>query len=345
MHYDKITSKNEVYPQIRKLSDAGVYLSIYYITEIIADNMNIMVYNEKYNLEEKLPVTISLILDCIDYSRIYGAINGKFEFDYMLEIYLSLLEAFRSLDDENAYFRYKELIEKYWKYLSPDEISFHYSIMLGYCILRKQLTKSQLIFNRELESLYDEILENEYYKNKKVLHLPEDLYRDILFLLLREKKLDKVKELIDKYAAKIHPTERENMYHFSFAFYYFELGKFEKSLDYINKIKLDYFIYKYDVKNLMLKAYYELGFFEEAISMIHSYRELLRKEVFLTESRKVRNKNLIKFLRKLIVLRIDNKINDLENIKVDLEGSGYVRYRRWLLEKIGVLLSKKSLIK
>ncbi|NOS85622.1 MAG: hypothetical protein HOP31_10815 [Ignavibacteria bacterium] len=337
---DKIISKNKVYPQIRKLSDAGVYLSIYYITELIADNINIMVYYEKFNIEGKMPATITRILESIDYNTIYSEIKDNFEFDYLLEIYLALLKSFREMENDEAYFRYKELVNKHINHLSSDEVSFHYSIMLGCCILKGKLIKSPSGFNTELMNLYDEILKHEYYKNKKVEHLPEDLYRDILFLSIRENNLEFVKELIDKYTLKIHSSQRENMYHFSFAFYYFALEKFEKSLEYINKIKLDYFIYKYDVKNLMLKVYFELGYLEEAISMIHSYRELLRKDVFLTESRKVRNRNFIKYLRKLIILKIDNKVNEIENIRVDLQGIAEVRYKRWLISKINDIVEQ-----
>lgn len=337
---DKITSKNKVYPQIRKLSDAGVYLSIYYITELIADNINILVYREKFNMEGEVPATITRILDSIDHESIYSEIKDNFEFDYLLEIYLALLKSYREPVNDTAYFSYKELVNKYIGNLSADERSFHYSIMLGCCILKGKLAKSPPWLNTELMNLYDEILKNEYYKNKKVEHLPEDLYRDILFLSIRENNLDFVKELLDKYTVNIHSSQRENMYHFSFAFYYFALGEFEKSLDYINKIKMDYFIYKYDVKNLLLKVYYEMGYLEEAISMIHSYRELLRKDVLLTESRKIRNRNFIKFLRKLIILKIDNKVKEIENISVDLQGIAEVRYKRWLISKINEIVEQ-----
>ncbi len=128
------------------------------------------------------------------------------------------------------------------------------------------------------------------------------------------------------------------------AFYYFSLEKFERSLEYINKIKLDYFIYKYDVKNLMLKLYFELGYDEEAISMIHSYRELLRKDVFLTDSRKLRNRNFIKYLRKLIILKIDNNIKDIENIKIDLQNINEIRYKRWLISKVDEIVESRMVI-
>lgn len=341
---DKIISKSKVYPQIRKLSDAGVYLSIYYITELISENINIIVYSEKFNVEGKMPDVITRIFESIDQEKIFSEIKGKFEFDYLLEIYLALLKAFKEPANDAAYYSYKELVNRYIGNLSTDEISFHYSIMIGCCILKGKLSKSPAGYNTELMNLYDEILKNEYYKNKKVQHLPEDLFRDILFLSIRENNLAFVKELIDKYTAKIHSSQHDNMYHFSFAFYYFALGEFEKSLEYINKIKMDYFIYKYDVKNLLLKVYYEMGYLEEAISMIHSYRELLRKDVFLTESRKVRNRNFIKFLRRLIILKIDNKAHEIENLKIDLQVVSEMRYKRWLLIKIDEIVETGSVV-
>jgi hypothetical protein len=334
VQYDKIISKHKVYPRIRKLSDAGIYLSIYYITEMIAENINIVVYNEKFNFEEKLPSTISLILDCINYIRIYSTIKGSFECDFILEIYLALLAAFRNLDEENAYYTYKDLVNKYKGKLSHDEISFHYSIMLGCCILKGKLTRNPVDKNTELMNLYHEILNKEYYKNKKTMYLPEDLFRDILFLRIRVKSLDLVKTLIYDFTDKIHFSQRENMYNFSNAFYHFELKNYGKALEHINMIKLEYFIYKYDIKNLLLKVYFELGYYEEALSLIHSYRELLRKDAFFTESRKIKNKNFIKYVRQLIVLKIDNKTKDIDYIKHDIEKSGKIAYKHWLLEKV-----------
>jgi hypothetical protein len=159
---------------------------------------------------------------------------------------------------------------------------------------------------------------------------------------MRINRLDLMKILIDKYTEKIEPAERNNMYNFANAFYYYELKDFTRSLKFINKIRMDYFIYKYDVKNLLLKVYFELGFFEEALSLIHSYRELLRKDTFLTDSRKIINKNFIKYVRRIIVLKIDNKIKDIEFVKEDLKSFDKISSKQWLLDKIDESMLKAS---
>lgn len=331
--YDKIISKNKIYPQVRKLSDAGIFLTIYYITEMIAENINIVVYNEKFNFEEKLPSTISLILDCINYMRIYSAIKDSFECDFILEIYMALLSAFRNLDDDEPYYAYKNLVNKYKNTLSHDEMSFHYMILLGCCIFKSKLVPEPGRYNNERADLYNEILHNKYYKNKKSLYLPEDLYRDILSFRIRTNRLDLVKNLIDEYTGKVHFTQKENMHNYANAFYNFEMKNYSKSLKCINSIRLDYFSYKYDVKKLMLRVYFEMNYFEEALSLIHSYRELLRKDVFLTELRKERNKNFIKYIRKLIMLKIDNKKSEIEELKEEIERLNNISYKKWFIKK------------
>ncbi|MCI0715552.1 MAG: hypothetical protein L0Y77_04425, partial [Chlorobi bacterium] len=149
-------------------------------------------------------------------------------------------------------------------------------------------------------------------------------------------------KLIDEFSSKIYPKGRINMYSFSNAFYYFELKDYSKSLNFINKIKMDYFIYKFDVKNLTLKIYYELGFYEEALSVIHSYRELLRKDEFLSEDRKLRHRNFIKYLRKLIIIKTSERLKEIEFFRQKLESVENLPYRRWIMDKVEELINRKG---
>src|SRR5205085_10817901 len=111
--------------------------------------------------------------------------------------------------------------------------------------------------------LYVVVMGKEYYKNKKNNYLPTLLFRDILFLQVRLKRMDLVKMLLSEYSTKLSPADRQGMLNFGYAFYYNALGEYERSLGYINKIKLDYFIYKYDLKNLTIRVFYNMEYFEE----------------------------------------------------------------------------------
>lgn len=336
---DKIVNKQKVYPHLKTLNDAGTYLSIYYVTELISENANVILYGTNFNTGEELESTVSAILNAVDLGVIYSALSSRNECAFLMEIYIALLEAFRDLDNDNKYFYYKELIGMYSDRLSHDEISFHYSILMSCLILKEKLKGYSPGYSREQLQLFDIILSGKYFRNKKELFLPVKLYRDALFLKLRMCSPVVVKALIDGYTNKIHPNERANMYNFSNAFYYFELKEYGISLEHINRIKLDYFIYKYDLKNLLLRVYFELGYFEEAISLIHSYRELLRKDDFLSDKRKTRLRNFVKYLQRLMILLIDKKTAEIESLKLELDTLEEISYKGWLAEKFDSIVT------
>lgn len=333
---DKITNKKNVYSHIGNLTNSVVFLTIYYFTEIICGYLNFIIYSANFNTGN-FSNFMNTILESCDMNKIHKYLKDKIEYDFVLDIYLSLFNTFTRFDNEEEYFKYKALIEKHYEKLSADEISFHYSKFISYCILKGLRNTSDIKFQDELFNLYNFMIEKRLYANNKIDHLPLVLFRDILFLAVRMKKYDWLKKFIIKYSRKVHPMYTENMLSFGYAYYLSEIREFDKALDYANKISMDYFIFKYDVKNLRLKIYYELGYFEEALSLIHSYREFLRNNQFLSEERKTRVRNFIRYLEKLILLRSGSSKHDAGYIKNQLLKEKSVTYKSWLLEKLSSL--------
>lgn len=330
---DTITNKNKVYSQIRQLNNSAIYLTIYYITEIICEYLNVFFYHEKYNATNSAGF-IPVILDCLDLKKVQLYIKNNNEYDFIFEIYIALYYTVLMHTEDSYYDTYKNLITKYSPKLSPDEISFHYSVLINLCIIKEKSRVHKKCYSQELLDLYEMVLEKEYYKNKKMKHLPESLFRDILFLQIRMKRPDLMSILIDHHCDKINPKQKENMKNFANAFYYYETNNFPEAMEYCNKIKPDYFIYKYDIKNLMLKIYYELGFYEAALNIIHSYKESLRKDEFLIDARKVRFKNFINFLQKIILIKINNKSGEIDYVRSKLNKLEDVSFKNWLLNKV-----------
>lgn len=98
--------------------------------------------------------------------------------------------------------------------------------------------------------------------NEKTPYLDLNLYRSILFLGLNLKSYNEIKNFIDKYSKKVNPAEHINIYRLSYAYLYYELSKYKKTLDNVAKIVINDFIFKYDIKNLMIKIYYDLEYWE-----------------------------------------------------------------------------------
>lgn len=329
---DKIIRKTNAFKQIETIYNTCNYLTIYYVTELIGMYINLFIFSEKINAGQ-VTIFINNLLASVNVNKISVHIKNKNEYDFMLDIYAALMKTFLEMDNTANYNVYKNLIKTNTKKLSSDELSFHYSALVCYCILQELKGGFKKTFSEELMQLYESILKNEYYKNKKENYLPPALFRGMLFLARRLNRLDMISKMIKEYANRLNPKEKYNMIRFGYAFYYFESGDYEKSIEFINKIRIDYFIYKYDVKNLNLRIYYELGYFEECLSLIHAYREFLRKDEFLSDLRKLRHRNFVAYLEKLVLYRMGSYKGDINFLRVKLVKAENVSHINWLIKK------------
>jgi hypothetical protein len=334
---DKLIQKKKIYPPIEKLTNSSTYLTIYFITEIICQYLNYIVYSEKFN--SPTHNYLRAILDSLNMDEIYREIRGKNDCDFILNIYINLYKMFSEPGQHANFFKYKALIDENSRSLSGDEIAFHYSKLISYCILQRERTYEDVDYNTELFELYESSLKNKYYKSAKYPYLSPALYRDILLFGLNLKKFDWVKDFIDKFSSEVHPNEIKSIYNFGRAFYNFELGNFSDSLDFVNKISIDHFIYKYDLKNLRLRIFYELDYTEEALYITHSYKEFLRNNDLLSDGRKKRYRNFIKYYEKLVFIKTGNN-KDVDFFKYEISNNPELQYKDWFLKKIDELTSK-----
>src|SRR4030095_16980071 len=240
-------------------------------------------------------------LDINNLIRIY-----EHESPQVFMLYKLLLDMFNNFEKEQYYLRYKDFVKQNKNNLSADEISFHYNWLINYCILKKS-TENQYDFDEELFYLYNVLLENNYYINRTSKFLSVDLFRDILILSINSKKYDWTEEFIRRFQQEVNPEERENIINFSYAYLYFSLGDSLKALGYYQKIKMDTFVYKYDIKILALKIYTELNYFEEILSEIKTFREFLRNNPMVSPDKRIRFGNFVKYLEKMVLYMAGNE--------------------------------------
>jgi hypothetical protein len=225
--------------------------------------------------------------------------------------------------------------------MSKDELSFHYFCLISYLILKGNSEPDNLEISFQLFEIYKEVLEKEYYIDNKIQYLPNSLFRAVLFLAIKLKQIEWIKNFVDEYSNRAHPRSKDNMFNYGHSYYYFLIGEHFLSLDCINKINFDYFQYKYDLKILKLKIFYELDYLEETLQNIHTYREFLRVDKLLDINTKTLHKNFLCFLEKLVFFKSTNEANDLDFIQHQLQNSDKVLYKDWLICKFNLINSQK----
>lgn len=332
----KILHKKDAVERVDRLKATSYDLLKFYISEIISMYLNSKILANKYNIDHsKNPLNI--IVNNLDLDSLIQNYNNVKD-SMIIYLYKYLLEAFDYFSDEKYYFEYKSYFEENKHCLSSDEIAFHYNWMINYCILKKKTSVRHNNIDKELFNIYNELLINKYYKDRKNEYLSVELFRDIMIHGLFMKRYNWTFNFIKKFNTEVAPEHTENILNYSNTYFYCQTGNYTKALECYNKIVMNNFVYKYDIKNLVIKMYYELNYFEEALCEIRSFKEFLRNNALVTESRRIRTGNYLKYFEKLILFQIENNKPELDYLKKRITDDINLSYKEWLLNKISLLI-------
>ena len=251
------------------------------------------------------------------------------------EINLSFYRLFNEFSNEDHYVRSKSLLIRNANLLGADEVSSFFIRLITYCRMKGTDSKTSLDFDKELFGIYKFILFKEYYKKSANNYLPVELFRMIVQQGLRMKKYIWTLNFIKNYYKKLNPEWKMNMYYYSLAEYYFRRKKFDDALRSFQKIELSHFLLKVDLKSLMLMTYFELGLFENALSVIDTFKHFLSNNEILSDSLKKRYKAFLLAVQKLITYRTSAKPAGKYIIKKSIVHD--ISYKEWLNEKYNEL--------
>ncbi len=210
--------------------------------------------------------------------------------------------------------------------------------MTAFCAEKEKFGSSDFL-NEEF-SLYKEMLNSDAYTWSEDDYMQVVTFRNIMIVGLTLKEYRWLEWFAGKYIDEIKPEYRENMKNLLLANISYAERKFDEALVYITKVKYDLFLYKLDVKILMLKIYFELNLYEQAYYLIDSFRHYLSNSDDLTESNKIQHTNFLNIYSKLLRAKSNEDTGEYKNILSELKNTELVSARNWLKEKINELIKK-----
>jgi hypothetical protein len=331
-----LNKKEKVSGIINNINNSYKYLYVFFLTSAISDYINYLVLYYDYDIN----------VDNTFLKQLIEEINTKSLNEYIKEdnvvssffnIYMKLLECFKDISNENKYESYKSIILKKIENMNSDERNFHLTNLMNLCLLPKETNEIDLVFERKVFDLYKVILEKEYFLDSKNRFLPLPLYRAILIVSINLKKFEWAEKFILLNSKKVSPDQIDNIRNFGLAYLYNSKLEYETSLKYLYKIKIDRFIYKYDVRDMNLKMLYEMNDIESVLTSIHNYKEFLRTNEFSSREIKLFRGNFVKFVEKLTYFKSGNKNIDVGYIRKLILKAKHISNRNWLLEKVNEL--------
>lgn len=252
----------------------------------------------------------------------------------VIEIYYGIIKLFDVGDQDKYFFRIKEILGHIRDTLHEDDLREIYINLTNYC--NRKITAGVFNFRKEKFEIYKE--ENEIKLYVVNGFMPTVYYKNLVILALSLDEYLWVKEFIQSYKNELHPDSKDNFYNYCMALYEFDMKKFDRSLEFLSKIKFDELYLKYDSKILQLMIYFETGEEESLISSLQAYRHFLTNNKLLPENKKELYTNFYKFFSRIFNSKIKNDKLELGRIKDSIPSDMKIFNKDWLIRKIDGLI-------
>ena len=326
---------------IELLTSRSMHLIFHFILQMIKLHLSLYLYKFNYNLDIDDTFTVNFSKS-INLEEILGYLCKYTEDPDYLRVahtYKYLYLMFSEFENEKHYHNFKKSFLENSKVFNLNEKQFLSTTLIQYCLFKNRIDGSYSKYDKELFSVYNLIIDNEYYKVEFNDYFPIQLFRNIIQLGIRLKKYKWIEAFLDKNRKKLHPDQKENMYHYCFAKLYFERGMYRQAQNYFDNVELNFNMFKVDLKNIMLKTYYELNLTENAYSLISSYKEFLRTDKTISVERKSTYRSFIIITQKLLDAKTNTGSNKslLYYIESRLKNKDNIFDRQWLNEKVSEL--------
>ncbi|MBV6478796.1 MAG: hypothetical protein HGGPFJEG_01553 [Ignavibacteria bacterium] len=195
-------------------------------------------------------------------------------------------------------------------------------------------------YAEEMYDVYKKMLEHNAYSKSESEYLLLIDYRNLMLLTILYNDADFLEKLYKEYSVYLNPEFKEDIILLSEANFYFLKGDFNKCLEQISKIRNENYIINLDYRMLKLKTYYELGFIEEAFSLIDSHKHYISNTKEISKFTKYSNQKFLKIFSELLKAKTGFKKNKLFSLENEIENVGKYQFKDWFKRKAEEL--KKS---
>jgi hypothetical protein len=280
------------------------------------------IYNIDYNLK--------LIDELVNHLHTH-----KYDDIPLIEFYFRFIQLMEGIDKEKNYLFVKDFLMKNHPIFSKPE---GYALFIGLCnVAGKEKVHN---WEKELFVLYKFILENDLYSNDGLGKITFIEFISIIFVGLRLQEYDWVENFVDKFKHKLDESEKQNAANYGYARLNFERGNYSKANEYLSKVHFEALYYKIWVKGLQIRIFYEMGWLDEALSQIDSFRHFLSSNAMITKHVAKLNSVFIKMTKRLIAARTYMQKKDIAALRQDVEKDKDINSREWLIRKINELEKK-----
>ncbi len=286
-----------------------------------------MLNQKKYGYEHKFMMTFM--------DHIIKYVNeNSFEHAPAISIHFNLMMLLKN-DDEQYYFRLKELLNIHPDILDGSDKWTTYVCMVNFCETKVEGKESNEKFSKEVNNLYRTIIENRIYQfGDWHPYMHHRLFLNVVQNGLYQKEFEWVENFMVSHKDELSDEHKLSTFNLCFALFHFNKKEYEKSLEFLAKVQSENLSYFPHIKALTLQNYYELNLYDSALSAIDAYKHFLKENPDILTRDKTRHANFSNIVHRLLKNKFGEDIYDIDKIDMGaIENTGILE-REWLMEKI-----------
>jgi len=247
----------------------------------------------------------------------------------LVRLYHNLYQCLEQPESEELFFSIKADLQAHGTLLRDKERREIYLLAINYCIRRLNTGRQQ--FWQEAFELYNSGLENRSLFENGILS--KFTYINVVSVGIGMKNFVWVRQFMDSYRPFLPARERESIYHYSLAVYYFRLPDYDAAMSLLNQVDFDHDpLAQLTARTMLLRIYYEKNYTDALESLLDSLSIFLRRQRNVGYQRE-HFQSLIRFTRRLLALSPNDKAATAA-LKTDIEKSKGVAEKGWLIEKV-----------
>jgi hypothetical protein len=266
--------------------------------------------------------------------------KSSFEFYPVFSLYFYMLKSRMDHRDNISYLRFKEILNNYIRIFSKAEKHNIYAFIENTCTLKInsgfEIQKNRL----ELFEIYNRRLNENIFTSKEDEYFDPTMFLNIVTGGIAVGEYDWTEKFISAHIHRLHPSNKMNLYYYSLAYLNFARRNFNKALENLVNVKYSYFIFKIDVKRLLIQIYYELSEYDFVLSVMDTYKHFLSKEKTLSNEIKMMSNNFIGIVNRLVRIQLGSLHYNSEQLRQEIINSK-AESQGWLLEKAKELCSSR----
>lgn len=192
-----------------------------------------------------------------------------------------------------------------------------------------------------LVELYELMLKENILSGVYGKFIPGLIFADYVSRLVQLNRIEDAENFIMENSSKLLPEAGNRTRNLCNALIYTMKGENERSLKLLNETDTVEIKDKTSLKSLMAINYFELGYYENLLSLIDAAKKFISENKFMVSGRKEFTSAFFNALKKITLLKLNGTDEfTAKELKEMVANAPYITYRRWLLEKIEKLQQK-----